>query len=480
MKIKFLLLAASMGLAANNAMAQFEGSDLNSRIEYSLKKAGVPEAELADSIMYTISYAKGFQDACAEQKYKDAYFNWKVLYRTAPFAQKNLYTGYAPYMLLMLTQQEPDVEKKAMYYNDMMDMFEQRLVRLDSINSYFTEKERSTRGDVLAERANYYGWICADPTLAGKVGYTFEKGYKYYADAIKEIKENGGRELDGTALFSFIYYSDLYFKQNPAHREQYLQDYLDAKDACEKMLQLAKEAEADGNEQKALQLVAKYDDPLSKIEATFAASGCANREQLIPLYEKNIEAKKTDLAYLRSAMTLMANADCDDSDIYFKAAEYAYNIEPTFESAIGMGQSESKKGNMNKMVEYYNKALELCNSDANKGKICLQIASGLRKSQQYTGALAYLDKAKNYNADLAGKAALQQANVYTLLGQYDQAITSAREASQADITLGGVATRLIAAINNAKANAAANARAKAEYEKYMAKKKAEADFWSGK
>ena len=178
MKIKFLLLAASMGLAANNAMAQFEGSDLNSRIEYSLKKAGVPEAELADSIMYTISYAKGFQDACAEQKYKDAYFNWKVLYRTAPFAQKNLYTGYAPYMLLMLTQQEPDVEKKAMYYNDMMDMFEQRLVRLDSINSYFTEKERSTRGDVLAERANYYGWICADPTLAGKVGYTFEKGYK--------------------------------------------------------------------------------------------------------------------------------------------------------------------------------------------------------------------------------------------------------------------------------------------------------------
>ena len=202
--------------------------------------------------------------------------------------------------------------------------------------------------------------------------------------------------LDGTALFSFIYYSDLYFKQNPAHREQYLQDYLDAKDACEKMLQLAKEAEADGNEQKAQQLVAKYDDPLSKIEATFAASGCANREQLIPLYEKNIEAKKTDLAYLRSAMTLMANADCDDSDIYFKAAEYAYNIEPTFESAIGMGQSESKKGNMNKMVEYYNKALELCNSDANKGKICLQIASGLRKSQQYTGALAYLDKAKNY------------------------------------------------------------------------------------
>ena len=93
MKIKFLLLAASMGLAANNAMAQFEGSDLNSRIEYSLKKAGVPEAELADSIMYTISYAKGFQDACAEQKYKDAYFNWKVLYRTKDY----IMTPDAPY-----------------------------------------------------------------------------------------------------------------------------------------------------------------------------------------------------------------------------------------------------------------------------------------------------------------------------------------------------------------------------------------------
>lgn len=482
MKLKSLILTAFLGLSATTAMAQFEGKDMNDRIEYSLLKAGVAEADINDSITFIRGYISGFQDAIGKQDYKEAYTLWKTIMKEAPFALKNLYTGHAPFMFFQLIEKESEADKKMVYYNDMMSMFDLRLARLDSINSYFTDREKSSRGDVLAERADYYYWVCTsanNTNIQSKI-YTFDNAYKNYAGAIKEIKENGGREVSGSTLQNFIVCSDYYFKNDNNHREQYLQDFLDSKEACEQMLQLAKEAEADGDTAKAQKLVEKYDAPLAYIEQTFAASGCAQREQLIPLYEKSIEAKKDDVSYLRSAMTLMANADCDDADIYFKAAEYAYAIEPTFESAIGLGQREAKAGNMNKMIEYYNKALELCTNDANKGKICLQIASGLRKSSQYTGALSYLDKAMNYSKDISGKALLQKANIYTQLGQYDQAVSSARSATAADITVSGQANRLISSINAAKASQAANAKAKREYDAYMAKKKAEADFWNGK
>lgn len=478
MKIKSLLVALVLGSVATTASAQFAGMDTNARIEYSLKKANIAEADLEDSLQVARGTITQYQMGIENQDYPQAYSAWKWLMKNVPFSQKNLYTGNAPYMFYQLIEGEANVDKKVAYYKDLMGMFDLRLSRLDSINSYFSEKEKSTRGDVLAEKANYYHWIA--PKIGEACGYSFKDHYKNYADAIKEINDNGGREIEGSVLQNFIYISDYYFKNAPQHREQYMQDYLDSKDACEKMLQLAKEAEADGDTVKARKLVEKYDAPLAAIEQMFATSGAANREQVIALYEKTIEQKKEDLSYLRSAMTLMANADCDDADIYYKAAQYAYAIEPTFESAIGLGQFEQKNGNLNKMIEYYNKAIELCSSDRTRGIICLRIATGLRKSKQYTGAISYLDKARNYNNDLAGKAYIQQATIYTQLGQYDNAVSTARKATAADITVSGTADRLVSSIQKVRANQAENAKAKAEYEKYLAKKKAEDDFWAGK
>lgn len=476
MKTKVFALALALGALNTTAWAQFEDTDINDRIEFSFKKVGVTDADMNDSIQSARSYVSAFQSACSNKDYKEAYDSWKYLFQNTPFVNNGIYAGQAPYMFYQLISTEQNADQKLVYFNDMMKMFDERLARLDSINSF--NKVKNTRGDVLAVRADYYNYTA--PTIGAACNYNFKTHYGNYADAIKEIKENGGRDVEGSVLQNFILISDAYFKQVPSHREQYLQDYLDAKDACEKMLQLATEANAEGDTARAQQLLAKYDSPLAQIEATFATSGAAEREQVIALYEKTIEAKKDDLNYLRSAITLMSNADCNDADIYYKACEYAYAIEPTFESAIGMGEVELKNGNMQKMIEYYNKAMELSNSDKNRGNICLRIAKGLRDAKQYTGALTYLEKAQTYNSDLAAKAMIQQATVYTRLGQYNEAINYARKATAADIAVSGTADRLIASIQKAQANQAQNARAKAEYDAYMAKKKAESDFWQGK
>ena len=265
-----------------------------------------------------------------------------------------------------------------------------------------------------------------------------------------------------------------YQADNNGFRESFLQDYLESKDVCDKMLQLAKE-EADP--EKAQKIVAKYDQPLNTIEGLFAESKAADRDQIIAIFTPKIEANKDNLAYLKSALTLMAANDCDDTPVYYKAAEYAYNIEPTFESAIGTAQKYYKDGKTAKSVKYYNDAIELCQSDTQKGNIALRVAAAMRKGGDFKSAYDYLDKAMQYNPDLEGKCYMQRANIATKEKNYAQAKTYCDKAAAADITLAGQAQRLKSSIQTVEAHNAEYARQKAEYDRQQAELKAEEDFW---
>lgn len=468
MKLSKIFFAIAMTAAAAPGFAQdFTDKTLDERIAYSNNNN-------EDSVKTGRGYVSYFQQSLQNQDWKGAHENYQWLIKNAPFAITGIYTQ-GPYMFYHLITNEQDQAKKLAYFNEMMQLFEARQKNLDVLNTF--AKNKSTLGDVLALKADYYNWTA--PTIQGS-GYTLNKSYANYSDAIKMINEKGGREIEGSVLQNFFLVSDAMYKSAPnALREQYLQDYLDSKDACEKMLQQAKEAKADGDTAKAAKLLAKYDAPLALIEQTFSASGAADTAQIIAIYTKKLDGYKGDINKLNSALTLMAQNDCDNSDIYYKYAEAAYAIEPTFTSAIGLAQKAQKDGEATKMLEYYNKALELCPSDAKRGVICLNIANGLTKSKQFTGALTYAEKAIGYNDDLKGKAYLKEANVYTMLGQYDKAVEYCTKASAEDITVSGSADRLKQNIKKVQANQAANERARKAYDDFVKRQKAEEAFWTG-
>lgn len=467
MKLKKLAVATALAISAAPMMAQnFEGTTPDDRI-------GATNNGNEDSIKIGRQNISLFQQSLQNQDYGEARINLQWLLKNAPYAINGIYTQ-GPFVYYNLISKETDQAKKLEYFNEMMEVFATREKNLEALNSF--AKIKSTLGDVLALKADYYNWTA--PGTPGS-GYTLNKSYENYSKAIKMINEKGGREIEGSVLQNFFLVSDAMYKSAPnALREQYLQDYLDSKEACEKMLQLAKEAKAEGDEEKANKLVAKYDAPLAQIEKTFSESGAADREQIIAIYTKKFDSYKDDIDKLNSALNLMAQNDCDDADIYYQYAEAAYAIEPTFTSAIGLAQKAQKDGDMTKMLDYYNKALELAKSDANRGAICLNIANALTKSKQYTGALTYAEKAIAYNKELDGKAYLKEANIYAMLGQYPNAIEYCTKAAEADITVSGAADRLKANIQKAQANQAANEKARKAYDEFMARKKAEEEFWN--
>ena len=466
--MKKLTLAMLLALIGATAMAQnFEGKTVEERIAYST-------GEGEDTIKTAKGYITMFQQTGANQDWQDMYTNYQWLKKYAPFAGNGIYTQ-GPYMFYNLIKAEKDQAKKRKYFDEMMELFDLRQKNLDALNTF--AKTKSTLGDVLSVKAEYYNFV-AQESLGQE--YDLRNSYKNFAEAIKMVNEQGGREITGSFLHTFFLVSDAIYKAMPnTTREQYLQDYLDSKDACEKMLQLAKEAQAEGDTIRAQKLVATYDAPLAAIEQIFSQSGAADSAQLIAIYTKKFEDYKTDINKLNSSLTIMQNNDCDESDIYYQYAEAAYALEPTFTSAIGLAQKAQKDGQLNKMLEYYNKALELASSDSRRGIICLNICNGLTRSKQYTGALTYAEKAIAYNPDLTGKAYLKMANINTMLGQYGEAIAYCSKASAADITVSGSADRLKANIQKVQANQAENAKARKAYDDYLKRQKAEEDFWKG-
>lgn len=469
MKIRTLAFAC-LATFASAAMAQFEGATIDERIAATAGE---------DSVVVGRGHISSFQMGIENKNWKDAHISWTWLMKNAPYAISGLYKGHAPFMLYQLIIAEQDQTQKLAYFNDLMYMFDQRAARLDTLNSMEKRDNlKSTLGDVLAIKADYYNWTA--PSTQGS-GYTLNQSYKNYSDAIRMINEKGGREVEGSVLQNFFLTSDAMYKSAPnALREQYLQDYLDSKDACETMLQLAKEAQAAGEDAKAQKLLAKYEGPLALIEQTFANSGAADREQIIAIYTKKFEVYKTDVAKLNSSLNLMAQNGCDDDSIYFVYAKAAYDIQPTFTASIGLAQKAQKDGKATEALSYYDKALELAADDATRGRICIKVAQALISSGGFAKGEEYIKKAIEFNPSLTGAAYWQMAMSLIKAHDLKGAVSYCDMAGQADITYANRAEDMKKRLNEAIAQQATNARMQAEYNEYMRKKKAEEDFWNQK
>ena len=478
MKLKSFAFICAVSFTST-AMAQFQGTTVDQRIE---RTAG------EDSVAIGRNHISLFQMSCDSKNWKEAYVSWKWLIKYAPYSITGLYKGNAPFMLYNLITAEQDQAQKEAYFADLMDLFKERQERLEALNSIEKREQlKSTLGDVLAVKAEYYNWT-APGVLGGK--FDLKKSYKNFEEAIKAINEGGGREVTGSFLQTFFQVSNAIYSfyenqvkngmtTSNAWREQYLQDYLDSKEACEKMLTLAKEAQAEGNEAKAQKLVATYEAPLNFIEQTFSASGAADREQIIEIYTKKFESYKSDINKLNSAINLMAQNNCDDAPIYFDYAKAAYDLQPTFNSAIGLAQKAMSDKQAAEALGYYDKALELASSDAQRGRICLQIARALASSGASGKAEEYINKAITFNPDLTGHAYFQMANVLTKAHDLKGALAYCEKAAAADITVANRANQLKEALSKAIEQQANNAKANAEYQEYLRKKKAEEDFWKG-
>ncbi len=134
---------------------------------------------------------------------------------------------------------------------------------------------------------------------------------------------------------------------------------------------------------------------------------CTN---LVPLYNKDYEANKNDLAWVNRALSRLNAKDCDDP-LFFKLVQQLHKLKPSAKSAYYLGKLAEKDGKASEALRYFNESAELETNPKDKARVYYSLAENFRKAGKLSDARSYYNKMLEVKPN-AGIAYLKIANMY--------------------------------------------------------------------
>lgn len=191
---------------------------------------------------------------------------------------------------------------------------------------------------------------------------------------------------------------------------------------------------------------------LSNLDAIIAKE--ATCENLIPLYQRNFEANKGDVIWLKRAASRMDSKECSDDPLFVTLVEALHALQPSADSAYYLGLLNDKRSNEEEALKYYEESISLETDNYKKAKILLKIANKFKDAGRSSSARSYANKALSFQPSL-GRAYLLIANLYADSANdcgdsqfnkravYWLAAQTARKAGQVDASLANIANRTV-------------------------------------
>ena len=321
--------------------------------------------------------------------FKDAYEQgWKAVFEEAPLASVNTYT-YGVKILRSLFRDEKDSGKKQQYSDELMKVYEQRLKYMDEINAL--AKNKVTEADIMGQYAHDY------MTFNTKVQVA--RAYELLRKAVDLGKgETQYYVLDDMMKVSAQRYTNK--KDNQEYRDALIQDYLDCAGYIDEFI-------AAQTDDKIIEQATKVKE---NIDGHFVKSGAADCESLQSIYGPKIEDNKDNLEYLNKVVKIMSIFECNTSDAYFAASEYAHNISPSAQTAKSLGTLYYKqRDDTNKAIQYYEEAVSLEEDKTKIADLYYLMATLYFTKDNYDRSRSSVQKAITNNPN--------KGDYYILLGQ---------------------------------------------------------------
>lgn len=114
----------------------------------------------------------------------------------------------------------------------------------------------------------------------------------------------------------------------------------------------------------------------------------ADCENLIPLYEKEYEDRKDDIAWLKAASNRLDAKNCE-TDLFFKMAQRLHELEPSADSAYYLARMLDQEKKYGEALKYYNQAAELTTNKAREAAIYFRIGEYYRTVNSPAQARTY-------------------------------------------------------------------------------------------
>lgn len=346
---------------------------------------------------------------------------WRVAYKTCPKSQKTLYINGVK-MYKKLAKKSKDAALQKAYLDTVFSIYDQRI-------EMFGQK-----GMVLGQKGQ--------AMLSTKQDK--EKTFLVLNEA---ITITGNKTQSGTlvaTMFSIINMEKLGKKT----KEEVVAMFEKTMAICA----------ANKDNPKGAEKYAKAQEKIQNVTSPYL--DCA---VLVPLAQKNFEANQANLDWLRTTMRLLKKNKCYDTDegadIFGKVAEAYFPLEPSANGAAGIGTLYLSKKNYPKAIEFFQKAVDMAETDDEKAEYILSIAKAYSYSKKYSQTRTFALKAaalkKGWGAPyiLIGDCYAQSSKTCDdgelgRFGAYWAAVDKYKKAKAIDASVAGVANKKIASISS--------------------------------
>ena len=250
--------------------------------------------------------------------YDYAYDAWKKCYMLCPGSSKNIYI-YGSRILKNKIEKASGEEEADRWLDTLMQMYDKR------IENYNQE--------------DYVLGIKGIDLLKYKPD-SIVRGYGY----LKKSLQLGKAKSEEAVCVTFIQASNILYKSNLKPADEFIDDYVFVSD----LLNLKFKATNDPGCQSAL----------GNVETIFAESGAADCEALISIFTPKYKESPDNVDLLKNITNLLDRTGCSESELFAKASESLYKLEPSAKSAYLIGVIFEKKGDYTKSKQYYSTAAE--------------------------------------------------------------------------------------------------------------------------
>lgn len=309
------------------------------------------------------------QTSVKAKAYKDAVKPWTDVYTQCPAASKNTFI-YGPRIFKALFKTEKDAAKKKEYIDKVMEIYDNRL-------KYFPE---DAKGTVLAYKTYAYQEMMGDKAEPAVI-------YKWLGEAIDDM---GAKMTPNDAYGHYMVASLLVYLNDKTKKDQYIKDYFKTTELVDEAIGTCSAA----NDQANADYLAQVKEGIVQ---GFVKSGAGNCETLVEYYAPKVDENKSNKEFLNEVIGALYSVSCNESDLYFKASQYLYEIEPTANAAIGLANRSLRNQDYETAMKYYDQAAELEPDKQKASDYLLMLAQLLSKKGSYSKARQVAYESLKYN-----------------------------------------------------------------------------------
>ncbi len=378
------------------------------------------------------------------KNYDAAYTPWKMVYENCPSLNWANFL-YGERILKDKLDRASGAEKEG-YIKELLVLYDDGL-------KHFPAKTSKAKVEIDKVLLKYDNKMVSDSEIyesldkafkEDKENFTNPKALYLYFSSLVDLHESGSKDLEEV----FSVYDNVSEKIDSENEK--------LTDVVAPLLAKEDAGTLTAKEKSQLNSANSYSENYGKISESIDSKlgGLANCENLIPLYQKNFEARKTDVTWVKRAVGRMFGKECTDDPMFRKLFEAQLALDPSADAYVYGGTLKIKSGDTNGALADFNKAVELETDSKKKANLLYKIATIYRNGSKST-ARNYAQKSIDVNPS-NGKAYLFIANLiagsanecgstpFEKRAIYWKAADMARKASRVDPALGSRASQAAA------------------------------------